>query len=341
LHESLQDAARVAELRTGGELAGVMGLLCGPGAGSAGGLRAAVAADVRLLTMRDRTRTGFGQVGTEDRRSAALERYLHLQKRLLGDEDPALIETLLSLAEAAEAEWDFDLRTRCYTEAAALLEKTFGRTSFAVLLTTEVAASFHASYGEIDEAVRLAESALRVWESVPPHARDLLLVGNCRRRLALYRSMRGDLAEAREIYAAARADFRQAVGPAHYLCGMVEAGEAYCLLEQGDHAGAEALSAAALAKCLAWKPGTPSDQFSHVAFIRGHVLARQNRWFEAMPLLVQAWDPMYFQAYRLPWRAVLIEHAIEGSTALGDAAGVECWRGEAAKPMPPAPSPEG
>jgi tetratricopeptide (TPR) repeat protein len=265
---------------------------------------------------------------TNQQKTRALMNLLALQEKLLGPDDLALVGTLIAIVRAAEGDQEPRLKADAALRAAAILERKFGPDDFSVLICIEEAASVMGFTGRAGEAVDLEKRALEIWAKVPEHARDALLVANERRYLAWFLAVAGRYEEAISENQATMTQLAAAVGEKHHTITLSRAIVGYCHAQLGRLEEADGLTAAAVEE-LKGLPATPRDARSHVMFLRGHVLTKLKRHKDALAILEPIWEPDYRTSHvDYAWRREYLEDMIENCRALGDAAGLDWWKGE-------------
>lgn len=258
-------------------------------------------------------------------RTQALERILRLQGEMLGEDNPALVRTLVSQYRAAQSESRVDVRWTSALRAADILAKKFGPNDNSVLVCIEEASVNLAFGGRAEQAVGLQRRALDIWMSRPEKIRDNLLAANCRRRLGWYMIGAGQFKEALPILQTAQKEFEKEVGGRHYVVALARSNQAICYAETGNFQEAEDNSRFAIEILTLW-PATPIDTASHIRFARGHVLTKLGRYEEAHAMLLQAWESSYRQDRIIsPWRKMLTDDMITSLKAMGNETDVEAW----------------
>ncbi len=299
------------------------------------GLAAAIRADIPVMSTPDRSTVYY--TGTTGR-TQVIERILNLQRLMLGENDPAIIRTLITLMRGAEGDNLLETRAKAALHAAKLLRDKFGPDDGSVLVCLEQAAINLAFAGKLDEAIDLARESVRIWGTIPDKARDRLLANNCRRRLGWYLMAAGRYEEALKELQPVLGQFTAEVGTNHYLIALTQANRAVCLVETGQTAEADRISAESI-QTLGNFPLTPIDTAGHIRFSRGHVLCKLGRYAEAREHLRFAWENVYKQAgRRAPWRKVLISDMTQLCTASGEAEMGAMWARMLDRDMSEAPA---
>lgn len=259
-------------------------------------------------------------------RTEALSRLIRLQGQLLGENDPAIVRSLIAQLRSAEGENRIDVRWAASLRAADILARKFGPNDSSVLVCVEQAATNLAFSGEGEHAVRLQQRALDIWQTLPKEFRDGLLAANCRRRLGWYQFAAGMYAQGLKELEAAQKEFEPEVGGRHYLVALARSNQSLCLAELGRLSEADDHSKFALEILALW-PATPPDTAAHIRFARGHVLHRMGKHAEAHPMLLLAWNGTYRHDGKVsPWRKLIIADIIAGLEATGDQANADAWR---------------
>jgi len=264
-------------------------------------------------------------------KTAALNSLLRLQEELLGQDDVAIVGTLIAIVRAAEGDLEPRIKADAALRAAGILEKRFGPDDFSVLICIEEAASVMGFTGRAAEAVDLEKRALAIWAKVPEHARDGLLVANERRYLAWFLAVAGRHEEAISEFQRVIAELSAAVGEKHHTIALSRGMMGYCRAELGQLEEAERITREAMEE-LKGLPATPRDARSHMAFLRGHVLTKLGRWAEARALLEGVWEPDYRSNHpEFSWRVQFLEDMVKCCEGLGDREGAGWWRAERAR----------
>ena len=259
-------------------------------------------------------------------RTEALGRLIRLQGQLLGENDPAIVRTLIAQLRSAESENRLDVRWASSLRAADILSKKFGPSDSSVLVCVKQAATNLAFAGEGEQAIRLQQRALEIWQSRPKEYRDGLLAANCRRRLGWYMVSAAKYTEALKELESAQKEFEPEVGGRHYLVALTRSHQSVCQAELGLLSEADTNSQFAVEILALW-PATPPDTAAHIRFARGHVLHKLGKYAEAHAMLMKAWDNVYRHDGKVsPWRKLLIADVIAGSEAMGDKANADAWR---------------
>jgi len=258
-------------------------------------------------------------------RTDAFGRVFRLVRVTLGEDSPALVRVLMARVQSADAENRVQEKCDALLDAAQLLEGRLGKNDPSALMCLDVASLTLAFNGRPGRAVELAMRTSLAREEVAPAARDAVIIASARRFLAWYLTLDERWSEALATYARAEAEIAAALGPRHHVMGLARGGMAYCYLELGDIAKADALSAEAM-EITADNPAASRDQIGIVQFVRGVVLARLGRGHEAMPLFDSAWDKfLTFAPDEFTWRARVIQEARAIAAATGDAEASARW----------------
>lgn len=287
-----------------------------------GTLVAAIRRDIPILAAPDR---GTHYQPVDVGRTESLGRLARLQGQMLGEDNPAIVRTLVSQYRAAQSENKLEYRWTSSLRASEILTKKFGPNDNSVLVCIEQAAVNLAYGGHGEQAVALQKRAHDIWMARPEKSRDNLLAANCRRRLGWYMISAGQFKEALPILLTAQKEFEREVGGRHYVVALTRSHQAICYAETGSFQEAEDNSRFAIEILALW-PATPVDTASHIRFARGHVLAKLGRYEEAHAMLVQAWEGSYQQDGPIsPWRSMLIEDVLVCLKAMGDEANFRSW----------------
>jgi len=269
---------------------------------------------------------------TTQQKTRALLNLVALQEKLLGPDDVAIVGTLIAIVRAAEGDREPQIKVDAALRAARILEKKFGPNDFTVLICIEEAASVLGFIGRAAEAVVLERRALQIWDSVPEHARDKLLVANEQRYMAWFMALAGQYEESIAENQSTIQRLASAVGPRHHTITLSRAIIGYCHGQLGRLDEADRLTAAAIEEGKAL-PAMPRDVRTNVAFLRGHVLRKLGRHEESLALLQPLWEPdIRSQHVDFQWRREYLEDMVENCRALGDPSGVEWWRAAAGRP---------
>ncbi len=258
-------------------------------------------------------------------RFEALQRMMQLQARLLGENDPSIVGTLLTAVRVCSAENRFQSMALSAERAATLLGRRFGPNDLSVLLCVEQAASSWALTNEPERAVELATRACEIWDAVPASARDELFAANARRRLSSYQSMAGQHAPARDSAQAALDALQTLVGPESYLYASAEGMLALALADLDQFAEADRHSKHAH-EVMERAPKPAPDQRHVVTFIRGHCLLRSGKPAEARPHLESTWTTYLSRLPDSPWCHLTLQDLLAASQALGDAPAAARWQ---------------
>ncbi|MBX3381692.1 MAG: serine/threonine protein kinase [Phycisphaeraceae bacterium] len=258
-------------------------------------------------------------------RTDALGRIARLQGQMLGEDDPAIVRTLISQFRSAQSENKLDVRWISSLRAADILTKKFGPNDSSVLVCIEEAAVNLAFGAEGDRAVALQRRALDIWKSRPEKYRDGLLAANCRRRLGWFMIAAGMYDESLKELKTAQQELEREVGGRHYVVALTRSHQAICLAELGRLQEADANSKFAIEILALW-PATPPDTAAHIRMARGHVLTKMGRYQEAHQVLLQAWEGTYRHDGKIsPWRKMLTDDMIAGLKATGDEENMNAW----------------
>jgi len=258
-------------------------------------------------------------------RTEALGRLIRLQGQLLGEDDPAIVRTLIAQLRSAEGENRLDVRWAASLRAADILSKKFGPNDSSVLVCVEQAATTLAFAGEGEQAVRLQKRAHDIWDTRSKDYRDGLLAANCRRRLGWYLIAAGKYEESLKELETAQKEFEVEVGGRHYLVALTRSHQSICQAELNKLGEADINSQFATEILALW-PATPADTASHIRFARGHVLHKMGKHAEAHAMLLAAWNGSYHLDGKIsPYRKMLIADVIEGLEEMGDQKGVAEW----------------
>lgn len=259
-------------------------------------------------------------------RTAALDRLLRLQERLLGPDDPALVGVLMAQVRAAIVEGRSEPRIRAGLRAADILERRFGPDDQSLVACLEDAATSLAYQGKPERAADVTARVVRIRESIPEGIRDALLTANSRRTLAWMILLAGRPAEALPLYQAAIKEIEEIVGPRHHTWALAMAGYAVALAQTGDLDAAEAATVRALDVAES-SAAIPVDALAHVRFARGHILRERGEHAQAIRVLTPVWEIYYnHPGNRLPWHRELIKTLADVHAALGDEARATEWR---------------
>ncbi len=287
-------------------------------------LTAAMRADAGILDQADMA--DFAHV-VRSGRTQALGRMLAVQESFLGAEDPALIGTLMSQARTAAGEFLPQVRLEALIRATNLLIKRFGAEDLSVLMCAQEASVVAMLQGDVARSMEYSERVCRIWDSIPENIRDASLSANARRLRAFALALADRPQEAMTQYDRSIPELAKAFGEEHYTMALAQSGRAFCLASLGEFEKAGELSATALRQAER-VAATPTDQMTHVRFVRGHVLANQTppRTGEAKELLQWSWDT-YYKALssHFAWRRVLIHDMVACCRALKDEAGAQSW----------------
>jgi tetratricopeptide (TPR) repeat protein len=252
-------------------------------------------------------------------------RIIEVVREVLPIDDPVLVKPLLVLMSTAEHEGRFALQADAALEVVRIIEKHHGLSDRRTLACLNSASTALIFGGESGRAVGVIRRSIAIHESIPPAARDPLMLANSRRVYAWSLALSGDIDNAIPAYHAASDALGRILPPDHYVVALADAGLAYCLAERARIDDAESLSARALDHIS--RTGTPSpDQYAHICFCRAHVLCAQARFAEALPLLEAAWDAFYGQLIDMEWSPVAVRDAIAAAAAMGDTQREAVWR---------------
>lgn len=313
-------ASEVAKHAPDGELAA---MLARAWETSTQGVPEAIRRDIPVLRAPDR---GAHEPYLRTGRCAAVGRLVRIQELCLGPDDPGLVGMLIARMRAALSDREFQVHVDSALRAADLLTRRFGPNDFSVLMCLEQAANVQLFELDPTNAIAISRRACSIWDSMAPEVRDGLLAANFRRRLALALMVNGRYEEAIEVNRQALVELRAVVGDEHHIINLTEVQLALCLFQCGDTQAADALSERAIAAAVS-NAATAPDQLSHMRFVRGHILAAQKRFDEAIPLLQQAWTQMYDRvSVHFPWRTALIEDMVAAFTASGDHSSAAIWQ---------------
>lgn len=263
-------------------------------------------------------------------RAAALGRLAVLHQRLLGERDPSVAQVYMVRMRAAEFEGRRDMKIDSALLAADVLSAAHGSDHRSLLPCYESAGLDLAITGQTQRAVDLARSVVKIRSSLPPEARDPLLLGNSHRYLSWFLGLHGSHNEAIEEGLVARELFERALGPDHHILATIDAYMAVSLAAQSREpaggsrrfadplAEADARSASALA-AIATSASMPRDQALVIRMHRVHVLCALGRAAEAAPLMADGLNPGFVAEVGYPWRRMYYEDAIACAEAVGKA----------------------
>lgn len=259
-------------------------------------------------------------------RTAALERLLRLQERLLGPDDPALVGILMAQVRAAIVEGQSEPRIAAGLRAADILERRYGPDDQSLVACLEDASTALAYEGHVDRAADITARIVRIRESIPAGVRDALLTANSRRTLAWMILMDGRAKESLAMYQTVAKDLENIVGTRHHTWALTMAGMAVALAELGDLQAADDASARAL-NIAETSSAIPIDALAHVRFARGHILFAQEKYEQAIAAFTPA-EAAYDnpRGNLLPWHKRLVREMAAAHEALGHSAEAATWR---------------
>jgi len=274
----------------------------------------------------DRERTG---------RTVIFQRMLLLQELVLGPNDPAIVNTLLTIMRAAEREFMLTAQWTATLRAADLLAREYGPNDLSVLTALSQAAPLLVFDGEPQRAAEVATRACSILSSIPDVARDELLAANNERVLAWALAVGGKHAQARVHYQNVIERLTKCVGERHHTIALTQGQMAVSMIQMGEAVEGEKLARRALATVeeLGVSAG---DQLGHVRFAVAHAIlrtlpadkdARRALLDEARTLLEPTVE-FYWNvcSLRYPWYQLMLEDLIEIATLSGRPEEVAKWR---------------
>ncbi len=326
---SIAAAAEFASLRPESELSKLLGQVWGS---EAGGVADAVARDVAMVRGTD---DGPHEESAPTGRTAVFQKMLKLQELLLGPDDPAIVNTLLTIMRAAEREFMLTPRWTASLRAADVLAREYGANDLSVLTALTQAVPPMLFDGEAERAAEVAARACRIHASIPDESRDELLAGNSERVLAWALAVSGKHVEASERYQAAIDRLTRCVGEHHHTTALAQAQLAVTLTELGQVREGEALARRAL-RTVDELGVSALDQVGHVRFAVAHAMLkklppegpeRRAALDEARELLTPSAET-YARVcgLRYPWYRLMLDDLIMVATLSGRDADVVRWR---------------
>ncbi len=318
---TLTDAAEVARRAPDSPIAGIL-MRCwqaGPD-----DITAAIEADLPDLQRPDLwLQPGmrpYGRVGT-------LARVIALHEALLGSQDPSGVGLLWSRIRAAQSEGQYEARYTSGLKAAELLALRFGENDLSVLMCLQDASTSLAYAGLPGEAADVEARALRIWQAVPPGARDGLLAANTRRRLAWFLAMDEQHSAAAEEYRKAIDELLSAVSEEHFVVAMARAGLASSMISLGQVSEAASIIAQAVEKGQASSAIMSVDQFAEIDFARARLEIATGELAAGRARLEALWQRYYSLAPAThPGRRSLVRTLVGLCEDAGDQPGAEIWR---------------
>jgi tetratricopeptide (TPR) repeat protein len=327
---SIAAAAEFASLRPESDLSELLGKIWGS---ELGGVADGVARDVAIVRGTD---DGPHEQTAPTGRTAVFQKLLSLQESLLGPDDPAIVNTLLTIMRAAEREFMLTPRWTASLRAADVLASEYGANDLSVLTALTQAVPVMLFDGEAQRAAEVAARACRIHASIPDGSRDGLLAGNSERVLAWALAVSGKHLEASERYQAAIDQLTRCVGERHHTTALAQAQLAVTLTEMGQVREGEALARRAL-RTVDELGVSAGDQLGHVRFAVAHAMLkklppegpeRRAALDEARELLTPSAE-VYARVcgLRYPWYRIMLDDLIMVATLSGREADVVRWRG--------------
>ena len=326
---SIAAAAEFASLRPDSELSALLGKAWGMAPGL---VSDAIARDVATVRgtddgpATDRKPTG---------RTVVFQKMLSLQELLLGPDDPAIVNTLLTVMRAADREFMLGTQWSASLRAADLLAREYGANDLSVLAALSQATPLMVFDGEAERAVGVAARACAIQDSIPEAARDELMAANNERVLAWALAVSGKHGEALERYSKVIERLTLCVGERHHTVALAEGQKAVSLVETGQIAKGEELARKALETVEALGVSAV-DQLGHVRFAVAHAslrglpgegVARQKALDEARRLLTLA-EETYARVSgpRYRWYQMMLDDLVTAETLSGRLDEADRWR---------------
>lgn len=289
-----------------------------------------IAADLALLRVPTETHwLGSSPIPLD--RTSSLLRLLRLHEVIVGSDDLSQINLLIALHRTAADERRMTVKVDAALRAARLVARRRGDSDPAVVTWLDEAASTQVFAGLADDASKTARLAIAIRERVPPGARDALSLANAHRLYAWYLSLAGRHEEAIPAAISASDELTSLLDETHYLVAFSRATLAYSLAVSGRLEEADALSEKAYDVAIA-SPAIHVDQYTHVAFVRGHILARLARHAESLECLDDAWTVYADLPIEFPWKPILIEDALAAARLSGDPDALASWQARTTRP---------
>lgn len=320
LHESLLDAARLAESHPDTQMAGV---LFAAFDATAKTVKQRVQDDVVTLIA---TSQGRSWHPVNQGKTAALGRLLRAQELMLGPQDAALVRTLIDMLRTSENEGLVDQKITVTLRAASILEKIYGPSHSTTLACLEEAAISMLYVGRAGEAADLSTRIVEARALAPARAQDPLLAMNNRRVNAWFLAMAGRDRECVEVSRRVIEEIKRTLGESHHVVAMAQAYLGLALARLGELEEADVVTAAAMELALRAE-AIYIDQVLQVRICRGHALVMQKRYAEARAVMEPAWgDVLQGSPPPFPPRRWMVTDMVAICEALRDDAALGVWK---------------